>query len=95
MDETKLHPRAVLTKEKAMEIFAYKQKLGNQSLTAMSIELADQYNVNSKTIRDIWSGRSWLEATSSQWQQATKIKQFHFPYAQVFILFDLIKLNIT
>ena len=73
MDEgrSQLRSRAVLTKEQAIEIFAYKQKLGNQSLTATSAELANKYNVNSKTIRDIWSGRCWLEATYPQWQEVS------------------------
>ena len=66
-----LRPRAVLTKEQAMEIFEHKKNLGNQSLTATSIELANKYNVNSKTVRDIWSGRSWFEATYPQWEQVT------------------------
>ena len=72
MDEAK-HSRAVLTKQQAIEIFALKRDLQNQSLTAMSVELADKYNVNSKTIRDIWSGRSWLEATLPQWRQASNL----------------------
>ena len=61
--------RAILTKEQAIEIFGYKQKLGDQSITAASFELARKYNVNPKTIRDIWSGRSWLDATYAQWEQ--------------------------
>jgi hypothetical protein len=61
--------RAVLSKEQAIEIFRYKTNLGNKSMTATSIALANKYNVNSKTIRDIWSGRSWFEATFPQWQQ--------------------------
>jgi hypothetical protein len=68
-------PRAVLSKEQAIEIFRYKTNLGNQSMTATSITLAKKYNVNSKTIRDIWSGRSWFEATSPQWQQVTSTTQ--------------------
>jgi hypothetical protein len=73
MDDSKpeLRPRAVLSKEQAIEIFEYKKKLGNQSMTATSIELANKYNVNSKTIRDIWSGRSWFEVTYPQWQQVS------------------------
>ncbi len=63
--------RAVLSKEQAIEIFRYKTNLGNQSMTATSIALANKYNVNSKTIRDIWSGRSWFDATFPQWQQVS------------------------
>ncbi len=62
-------PRAVLSKEQAIEIFRCKNSLGNQSMTATSIVLANKYNVNSKTIRDIWSGRSWFETTFPQRQQ--------------------------
>ena len=61
--------RSVLTKEQAIEIFEYKKKRGDQSVTATSNELASKYNVNSKTIRDIWSGRSWFEATYPLWQE--------------------------
>ena len=61
--------RSVLTKEQAIEIFEYKKKRGDQSVTATSNELASKYNVNSKTIRDIWSGRSWFEATLPLWPE--------------------------
>ena len=54
---------AVLSKQDAMEIFKMKQHLGSEHLTAPSIALARKYNVSSKTIRDIWNGRSWVEAT--------------------------------
>ena len=64
-----LQTRTVLTKEQAIEIFGYKQKIGEQSVTATSNELASKYNVNSKTIRDIWSGRSWFEATLPLWPE--------------------------
>lgn len=78
MSEAKneVRPRAVLSKEQAIEIFEYKKKLGNHSLTATSIELANKYNVNSKTIRDIWSGRSWFEATYPQWQQVCPLNSY-------------------
>jgi hypothetical protein len=68
-------PRAILSKEQAIEIFRLKTNTGNQSMTATSIALANEYNVNPKTIRDIWSGRSWFEATSPLWQQVTLYMQ--------------------
>ena len=71
MDDNKAHlrPRAILRKEQAIEIFDYKKQLGDQSWSAASSILVNKYNVNPKTIRDIWSGRSWLEVTCPQWQQ--------------------------
>ena len=37
------------------------------SLHSGSIILAKKYRVSSKAIRDIWNGRSWLEATFDLW----------------------------
>jgi len=34
-----------------------------------SKELAEQYNVNEKTIRDIWNRATWVKATRSLWTQ--------------------------
>ena len=53
--------RAILSAEKAIEIFKARPKAG--SITSTSTVLASDYNVSSKTIRDIWSGRSWYKVT--------------------------------
>ncbi len=66
-----VRPRAVLSKEQAIEIFQIKNKIGNLSMTAASIALASKYNVNAKTIRDIWSGKSWSEATFRHRQEVS------------------------
>jgi hypothetical protein len=80
-----IRSRAVLSKEQAIEIFRYKTNLGNHSMTATSIALANKYNVNSKTIRDIWSGRSWFEATFPQWQQVSEYTQDNNPIQVVLL----------
>ena len=69
-----LRPRAILSKERAIEIFEHEENLGSKSLTAKSIELVHKYKKSSKTIlaSDIWSGPSGgssPEATCFQRQQ--------------------------
>lgn len=61
--------RAILTARHAREIFACKDSICSQSssLNSASNVLAARYYVSPKTIRDIWSGRSWLEATYDLW----------------------------
>jgi len=59
--------RMVLTDHQAREIFQLKATHGFSSSHAASIFLASKYNVSSKAIRDIWKGRSWLEATFNLW----------------------------
>jgi hypothetical protein len=59
--------RMVLTDHQAREIFQLKTTHGFSSSHAASIFLASKYNVSSKAIRDIWKGRSWLEATFNLW----------------------------
>ena len=60
-------PRVVLTSKIAREIFQLKATHGCGSLHAASLRLASKYGVSSKAIRDIWKGRSWLEATYDLW----------------------------
>ena len=60
----------VLNKEKAIEIFLVKYSNSDKSsITAKSTALADKFKVSAKTVRDIWSGRSWLSATYDLWQE--------------------------
>jgi hypothetical protein len=57
--------RTILTKQQALDIF--KVRLFNDSSAAGgrvgARRLAEQYLVNEKTIRDIWSGRTWYRET--------------------------------
>ena len=59
----------VLTRQQAEEIFRAKSDLyhGFSNSHAASVNLASKYNVSSKTIRDIWKGRSWLNVTFRLW----------------------------
>ena len=59
--------RIVLTSSIAREIFQLKFTHGFASLHSASLRLAVKYGVSSKAIRDIWNGRSWLEATYDLW----------------------------
>jgi hypothetical protein len=66
-ESAEVRPRIVLTNQQAREIFQLKSGHGFASLHAASIRLASKYGVSSKAIRDIWKGRSWLEATFDLW----------------------------
>ena len=59
--------RLVLNHKKAREIFQLKECNEFPSLHSGSVLLASKYHVSAKAIRDIWSGRSWLEATFDLW----------------------------
>jgi hypothetical protein len=66
-DSAEARPRIVLTNQQARDIFQLKSGHGFASLHSASIRLASKYGVSSKAIRDIWKGRSWLEATFDLW----------------------------
>mmetsp|Transcript_19494 Transcript_19494/g.54241 ORF Transcript_19494/g.54241 Transcript_19494/m.54241 type:complete len:175 (+) Transcript_19494:417-941(+) len=61
-------PRACLSRKQAIEIFNLKNRSDPTSSKLSSTELAPIYGVNEKTIRDIWSGRTWAKATGIQRQ---------------------------
>ena len=61
-------PRAILTKELAREIYQY--KLENMQVVASAVGrhaciLASKYGVSEKTIRDVWTARTWSEETDN------------------------------
>ena len=62
-----LRSRSILTKEQAREIFLFKQTQGDSKFQREISSLAHQYKISSKAIRDIWKGRSWLDATYDLW----------------------------
>ena len=64
--------RTVLSKQQATEIFKLKNNLGFASCHSASAALAVTYKVSSKAIRDIWSGRSWLDATYHLWDSSNR-----------------------
>ena len=56
---TSSKPRAVLTKELVVEIYGLRVKAARPTATSV----ARRIGVNEKTIRDIWSGRTWHKET--------------------------------
>ena len=65
-DSVRIKPRAILTRELAVEIYRY--KIENMEAVASAVGrhasmLAGLYGVSEKTIRDIWTARTWSEAT--------------------------------
>ena len=67
--------RLVLTKEQAVEIFRLKGIHGFPTSHSASSHLATKYKVSSKSIRDIWNGRSWLDATYELWSDNCRPKR--------------------
>ncbi len=61
--------RAILSKQQAREIFGYKNGHGFESSHATSTFLSKKFKISSKAIRDIWTGRSWLDATFDMWNK--------------------------
>mmetsp|Transcript_11864 Transcript_11864/g.25473 ORF Transcript_11864/g.25473 Transcript_11864/m.25473 type:complete len:253 (-) Transcript_11864:321-1079(-) len=64
--------RIVLSKQQAVEIFRLKSCHGFPTSHAASAHLANVYKVSSKSIRDIWNGRSWLNATFDMWDDENR-----------------------
>ena len=61
-----LKPRAVLSKQQAVDIFRIAGVLrpdGTRGTKPTASSVAKQYGVSEKTIRDIWRGRTWYEET--------------------------------
>ena len=60
--------RQQLTVEEAAEIYLLRPRRGERSGGMMHCRtLAPKYGVTPKTIRDVWSGRTWAEATRHLW----------------------------
>ena len=64
--------KSILNRRYAREIFQLKLVHGCASLHGASIDLARKYGVSPKAIRDIWKGRSWLDATYDLWEDADR-----------------------
>lgn len=61
----------ILTAEQAVEIYTKRNLKGSSHATSSCIsnEVAEQYGVNSKTIRDIWNRATWVKATRPLWTE--------------------------
>ena len=56
-------PRAVLTKEQAIDIFRISTSGYTTASGPTATSVAKAFGVNEKTIRDIWKGRTWCNET--------------------------------
>ena len=54
-----MKPRAVLTKEQVIEIFRYTLVLSSSKKRPTASSVAKLFRVSEKTIRDIWTARTW------------------------------------
>jgi hypothetical protein len=69
--------RQQLTVEEAAEIYSLRPRRGdvsNGGLVHCRL-LAPKYGVTPKTIRDVWSGRTWAEATRHLWTPEEKAQR--------------------
>ena len=62
--------RDILSPQQARDIFKAKADRVPSALTVHSLStvLAERYQISSKAVRDIWTGRSWLHATFDLWE---------------------------
>ena len=60
-------PKVVLNERAVIDIFLLKDRHGFPTRHAASCFLASKYKVSPKAIRDIWSGKTWLEVTYDLW----------------------------
>ena len=56
-------PRAVLTKEQAIDIFRLSASGYRTAPGTTATSVAKAFGVNEKTVRDIWNGRTWCDET--------------------------------
>ena len=74
--------RVILNAETAFEIYKLKIQIMSKSssfsiammsraakIRGKSKPIAQKYHVSTKTIRDIWNRKTWVEATRSLWQK--------------------------
>ena len=64
--------KVVLNEIRAREIFQFKNENAFPSRHACSKHLAIQHGISCKAIRDIWNGRSWLDATYHLWSEGER-----------------------
>ena len=57
----------VLTENKAYEIYKLKFHLDKSKLKGRGVPVSRKFNVSPKTVRDIWSRRTWINATKPLW----------------------------
>jgi hypothetical protein len=57
----------VLTDKEAFEIYKFKFPLDKFHMKGRSVPVSRKFNASPKTVRDIWSQRTWTNATGSLW----------------------------
>jgi hypothetical protein len=57
--------RAILTELQAIEIFAFRNESSILRMVSSASVVAKRYGINERTVRDIWTQRTWTHATCS------------------------------
>ena len=66
----RFRPRAVLSKADAIEIFLCRPLKASRSQNGQKVtQLATQFNISPKAVRDIWSRRTWAPETQHLWTE--------------------------
>jgi hypothetical protein len=63
MADACLKPRAVLTKDQAIEIFRLSLTHSSNKKRPTAVSVSRAFNISEKTVRDIWSARTWHDET--------------------------------
>eukprot|EP00802_Teleaulax_amphioxeia_P010773 Tamp_10803.p1 GENE.Tamp_10803~~Tamp_10803.p1 ORF type:complete len:559 (+),score=61.57 Tamp_10803:142-1818(+) len=65
--------KIALTPDQAKHIYIQRPQ-NSEFMCSRSAALAEQYNVNPKTIRDIWNRTTWVKATQAAWTRTEFIE---------------------
>lgn len=62
--------QVLLTQEQAIEIYKVRPMDSSPNTRPTSIEVAEQYGVSPKTVRDVWNRKTWVKVTRPLWAPA-------------------------
>jgi len=62
--------KVLLTQEQAIEIYKVRPIDSTPNTRPTSIEVAEQYGVSPKTVRDVWNRKTWVKVTRPLWAPA-------------------------
>ncbi len=73
----------VLSDKEAFEIYKCKLSLDKFKTKGRSVPVSLQFNVSPKTVRDIWTRRTWTNATKDLWhiEEVTRRTTLNFIFS--------------
>jgi hypothetical protein len=73
----------VLTEKEAFEIYKCKFPSDKFQMKGRSVPVSRRFNVSPKTVRDIWSQRTWTHATRSLWSAYEVVRIFNISFHSI------------